>query len=221
MKLSLTLVFLGSIVLFVFGEWRQIRNLDLAPFPGLTTVSDELDNLPQRPSGVEMQIEDELCSNVVGGLKYCISERTPSFKLGDKVIVNTSLRNVTDKEVRVSAFGTFESLHRTSLTDPTGLEIKSRKEILVERIANNSATDQELSEILPFGSTREELSKVLQPGEELMRIYNLSEIYHFDKIGTYHLQMSRLLAPKPSSRPNNLTADIEELLIDRIEIRIR
>ena len=207
MKLYRILFILGSIGLFIFGAWGKIGIPERYFYSGRNTSTARSDFIHQSLSSIRMQMNNELCSNVVEGLKFCTPKAVLSFEVGDKIVISTSLINVSNKEVRVTTAGGVLKLLDVSITDSAGRELEIRKEIL---------------ETLPFGSSRADLSKVLQPKESIDHEYNLSHFFNFEEEGTYRLEIGRLLIPEPSNRPGRkLKQGFPKLSLDPIEIEIR
>lgn len=179
----------------------------------------ELTN-PLEQGGVEKEAIDWLCSDVVNGLKYCISSDELTFGLGDKVIITTELINVSNDDVLVADFGTVDSLHKIRLLDPNDVMLESKRAPALDRRSDEPVPREELPGTLPFGSNRTELTRTLRPNESIVKTYELSAVYRFDSAGTYKLYLDRILHDPPSQSPAKKLGEYARLSIGPIKIRI-
>lgn len=175
---------------------------------------------PQEKGGVEKEAVDGFCSEVVNGLKYCISSDELTFDLGDKVFITTELINVSNDDVLVADFGTVDSLHEIRLLDPNGEIVESKRAKWRDNKSDEPIPDEELVETLPFGSNRTELIRTLRPNESILKTYELSAVYRFDTDGTYKLYLDRILHYPPSQSPAKKLGEYARLSIGPIKIRI-
>jgi hypothetical protein len=145
------------------------------------------------------------------GLQFCASLTTISLKSGYKIVLNTSLKNVTDKKVIIPTVGGFYERYDVQIKDPSGKAVLSNKELAEKEAANNININNEITSI-PTGSFRGGLVKELAPQEEFKVEYNLNDFYKFESKGKYQFEISRKL-----SVDNNLI----EIKIESLDIELK
>jgi hypothetical protein len=207
--LFLTTSFFAVCVLILLGSSGTGQRLSL-----LREVTNPLEQ-----GRVEREAIDGLCSEVVNGLKYCISSDELRFDLGDKVFITTELINVSNDDVLVADFGTVDSLHKIRLLDPNGEIVESKRARGLNNKADEPVPAEELVETLPFGSNRTELRRTLRPNESIVKTYELSAVYRFDTAGTYKLYLDRILHHPPSQSPVKNLGEYARLSVGPVEIK--
>lgn len=185
---------------------------------GIYCLRNKINPLGQ--ARIENRAVDGFCSEVVNGLKYCISSDNLTFNMGDKVFITTELINVSNDDVLVADFGAVDSLHKIRLLDPNGEIVESKRAKWRDNKSDEPVPAEELVETLPFGSNRTELIRTLRPNESILKTYELSAVYRFDTEGTYKLYLDRILHYPPSQSPAKKLGEYARLSIGPIKIRI-
>ena len=137
------------------------------------------------------------CSPVTNGMQYCASISTSFAK--DKsyyrIMVNDSLRNVSEKSMKIPSWGDISDIYSISVMDPAGNDLLSEREILEKKaLEKNEPMNVPMSTREPVLESSQ--VKELSPNEELRSEFNLCSLYKLVSKGMYQVEISRRL-PKP------------------------
>jgi hypothetical protein len=128
---------------------------------------------------------------VKDGVRFCASLTTINLQSGYKIVLNTSIKNITDKILTIPTVGSFYERYSVTIRDPSGRPILSNKELAETDIINNS--NKEITSV-PTISLRESVIKELAPQDEFKVEYNLNDFYKFETKGKYQFEIgSKLL----------------------------
>ena len=77
------------------------------------------------------------CSEITERMQFCASISQIALESGNKIVVNTLLKNVSDKAIKISMVGDFNTFYDVNIKDASGNKILSNEEVLAEKIKNN------------------------------------------------------------------------------------
>lgn len=158
-------------------------------------------------SGQNTQPGEKYCSSIVEDLQSCTKSKTLFVKYGEKVIINVTLKNLSQEEKcvktasfwdnpKLNIFSTYEYKVIDKLSNP----VPTIEEILTKKQQNGTITQEEADDLfwrccINKGS-RMGNCVPMEPSQERLVEINLSQIYHFDTRGTYLVDLHRLMAVK-------------------------
>lgn len=223
-KLLLLVCLIGSLIFGVLGQMGYITNGNFTAIVtnGNKIIDSDISILKSDRATVSInKMEDETCSSTVEGLKLCTSTPIIATKLGEKIIFQLTLKNVSSDKVSVPNLGNFNSLYRTSVTTPSGGILKTKQSVLEEKVVSGNATNEEAGDVLAFGSVRTDINKILEPGENVSFTYDLSKFFDFAEKGTYHLTIARILGQALSDTPQkSVNSNFSNLELKKIKIQV-
>lgn len=127
----------------------------------------------------------ELCSLISDELKFCIDKQKIIVTSGSSVVLNLSIVNMSLQEMDVSKYD--GGNYSFKVTNEKGEVILTKFE---QKIKNGLMSDEDERDFI-HSLTRSHRSVSLQPNE----IYNekivLSDIYNFNDVGKYYVEIAR------------------------------
>jgi len=137
------------------------------------------------------QESQKKCGDVVEGLRLCTTSSVVSVKIGESILIDLILQNVTEEAITIPMYGGFYTLYNVTVKDSDGNKILSRLESVKQKVQNKEANEGELLQFLPIGSNRHGFQKDLLSQEEMKIQFNLKDFYDFKEKGIYHVEISR------------------------------
>lgn len=151
------------------------------------------------------------CSSIVEGLQFCTTSTFVSIKSGEKVTINVSIQNMTDKTISI-ANGNLSDFYNVVVTDLSGDKIPSFTEKLKKEVDEGKIPLEDLIRALPINSSPQKV--ILVPQQELKIEFNLSDFYDLKTKGKYQIEISRKI-PKQNGLGNT------EISFGAIEIEVK
>jgi hypothetical protein len=138
----------------------------------------------------QVQSQQNKCSPIKQGLRFCTSARMISVPLGDKSIIKLSFENTTDETISLPT-GDFSKYYVVRVTNSSNEEIPSLVESLKKKVDAGEVSNEEFVRQLPLNSGPRSFE--INPGEKVTLEYDLSQSYSFNKAGIYHVMIERKL----------------------------
>ncbi len=144
------------------------------------------------------------CGPITEGLRFCvaISLSKPTGKASFDFVVNDSLKNVSDKPIKISMVGDFSTFYTVTILDPSGNILLSKREIAAKNSAERN--DNTISD-LPVISLRGPIEQELAPQQELKSEFKLNQYYDFESKGKYQIEISRKIPKQDKSGMANVS----------------
>jgi hypothetical protein len=150
-----------------------------------------------------------VCNEMSNKIKFCASVSQVPAEKGYTIVLNTLIKNLSDKNIKVSMIEGFYEQYKIDIRNSDGKKILSYEELKLEE--NQNSNSNEITSI-PTISLRSDRFKEVSPQGEFKSECNLSDFYKFEK-GKYQIEISRKL-------PNWKESDAEYLSAGIIEIEI-
>ncbi len=147
------------------------------------------------------------CNEISNTIKFCASVSQVSAEKGYTLVLNTSIKNLSGNNIKVSMIEGFYEQYKIVIKNPDGKKLLSYEELKVEE--NQNSNSNEITSI-PTISLRSDRFKEIPPQEELKSECNLSDFYKFEK-GKYQIEISRKLPSRKGSNAEYLSAGVIEI----------
>jgi len=157
-------------------------------------------NSSSKGSSPDVQLSHKAkCGPTIKGVQFCTYMSEIQASPNRNTVFHGFLRNESKLPVTVPNFG---PPYLLKLSDNHGTAVRSKSEILHDKILHGTASESDLAGALRAGSVRGPMETILQPGEKKDVTIELNSYYALDRPGTYTLRIVHGLGPALSSVPN-------------------
>ncbi len=159
--------------------------------------------------------EQKICNPFIEGLEFCIKPPVIPIKVGEAVIFNYSIKNLTGNEIEIIGGrrgGT--GLLQISVIDENGNKIPTILENLAKKQKEGTLSKEESGKYLSYLAYSGPGSTIINPNEERNWSWNLNFLYEFKTKGKYFIEI------KKKTRKQNENSSTE-ILLGKIEVEIK